>query len=340
MVVEPELASTFKVAARDTNTLSPVVRQAWDTGVLRVMTRHNPLTAKGAHISIVGHITSEELRRHLTSNEAANGFANRFLWLLVRRSKKLPDGGNLDPRDLAPHVSKLTAALVASRRQGEIRRNPKARELWRDIYDDLSEGEPGLAGAMLARSEAQVTRLSLVYALADGAASIHEQHLEAALELWHYSARSVRHLFGDTTGDPDADTIEQALRRNANGGLTRTDISRLFAGHATAARIDRALGVLTARGTIRVTREETGGRPVERWLPSLTSHLSPSQDWPQPPSDTVYHGPLGELVHLIEPHTEADPLAVLTQLLVAFGNAVGRTPSRPTGITPTSSPCL
>ena len=44
------------------------------------------------------------------------------------------------------------------------------------------------------------------------------------------------------------------------------------------------------------------------------------------PINSVYHGPLGELVQLIEPHTEADPLAILTQLLVAFGNAVGRTP--------------
>ena len=39
MVVEPEFASTFKVAGRETNTLSPVIRQAWDTGTLRTLTR-------------------------------------------------------------------------------------------------------------------------------------------------------------------------------------------------------------------------------------------------------------------------------------------------------------
>jgi hypothetical protein len=326
MVVEPELAATFKVAARDTNTLSPVIRQAWDTGTLRTLTRNNPLTAKGAHISIVGHITAEELKRHLTSTEAANGFANRFLWLLVRRSKKLPDGGNLDPKSLAPHVHKLAAALAAARKRGAMHRDPEARTRWHDAYDELSEGEPGLAGAILARSEAQVTRLSLVYALADGADIIGRQHLEAALELWDYSARSVRHLFGNTTGDPDADQIDAALRRNGNGGLTRSDISALFGRHASSARLDRALGTLTARGAARVTREETGGRPVERWLSSHLSLTSPSQDWPAPPSDTAYHGPLGELVHLINPHTEADPVAILTQLLVAFGNSIGRTP--------------
>jgi len=38
----------------------------------------------------------------------------------------------------------------------------------------------------------------------------------------------------------------------------------------------------------------------------------------------VYHQLLGEIVTRIAPHTEADPVAILTQLLVAFGAAVGR----------------
>jgi hypothetical protein len=38
------------------------------------------------------------------------------------------------------------------------------------------------------------------------------------------------------------------------------------------------------------------------------------------------HGLAGEIVAAIDPFTEADPVAVLAQLLVAFGNAVGRAP--------------
>jgi hypothetical protein len=181
---------------------------------------------------------------------------------------------------------------------------------------------------MLARSEAQVTRLSLIYALADEAGEIDRPHLEAALALWDYSARSVRHLFGETTGDPDADTIDAALRRNPDG-LTRTELSALFGRHVSAARLDRALTNLHSRGAAAATRDPTGGRPVERWVSSLSSHISHSQDWPTAPTEAVYHGPIGGLVRVLEPHTEADPLAVLTQLLVAYGNAVGRTPHVP-----------
>ena len=46
--------------------------------------------------------------------------------------------------------------------------------------------------------------------------------------------------------------------------------------------------------------------------------------WPAPPDRAVYHELLGEIVGRIAPHTEADPVAILTQLLVSFGAAVGR----------------
>ncbi len=46
--------------------------------------------------------------------------------------------------------------------------------------------------------------------------------------------------------------------------------------------------------------------------------------WPTPPGEAVYHELLGEIVNTISPHTEADPVAILTQLLVSLGAAVGR----------------
>jgi hypothetical protein len=46
--------------------------------------------------------------------------------------------------------------------------------------------------------------------------------------------------------------------------------------------------------------------------------------WPAPPGPAAYHGILGEIVARLAPATEADPVAILAQLLVAFGTAVGR----------------
>jgi hypothetical protein len=58
--------------------------------------------------------------------------------------------------------------------------------------------------------------------------------------------------------------------------------------------------------------------------PADTAVLPAPAGWPSPPPPAVYHELLGEIVARITPHTEADPVAILTQLLVAFGAAVGR----------------
>ena len=265
LVSEPELVRVLKVMTRETNTLSPIVRQAWDGGRLRVMTRTNPSKATDAHISIIGHISKEELLRHLTETEAAGGFANRFLWLMVHRSKELPFGGEWDTVDTAPLVQWLSEALEFGKGAGEIVWGESATDAWCEVYGCLSEGKPGLFGAVVGRAEAQVVRLAALYAVMDESYSIEQEHLEAALALWEYAEASARYIFGDATGDPVADQIAKALKAAGNEGMTRTEISHLFGRNQIAERINRALMVLLKAGRVRREREKTEGRAAERW---------------------------------------------------------------------------
>jgi hypothetical protein len=130
-VVEGEFANVLRVMGREGNTLSPVIRSAWDSGNLRSITKNAPARATDAHISILGHITRDELRRLLTETESANGFGNRFLWLAVRRSKCLPEGGNLDDDNLNDLVLQIHEAIEFARMAGLVRRDDDARKLWR-----------------------------------------------------------------------------------------------------------------------------------------------------------------------------------------------------------------
>lgn len=116
LVVEPEFARVLQVIERETNTLSAVIRQAWDSGHLQNMSINSPLVATGAHISIVGHITQAELSRFLTDTAVASGFANRFLWTCVKRSKLLPEGGELHRVDLSDFGRHLSAIVNCARR--------------------------------------------------------------------------------------------------------------------------------------------------------------------------------------------------------------------------------
>jgi hypothetical protein len=263
LVIEPELAVVLRVIAREANILSGLIRQAWDAGDLGTLTKHSPLRATGAHVSLIGHITEEEVRRYLTETERANGFANRFLWLLVRRSKALPDGAPVPDAVLAPLLDALRQAVAFSETVGELARDEDARALWSEVYPALSEGEPGMVGAILNRAEAQVLRLSTLYAVLDRSAAIRVPHLRAALALWDYAERSARRIFGRRLGVPLADVLLEALR--ARGPLTATAISGLFGRHRSAEELHQALDLLCDLGLVTSHVEATGGRSATLW---------------------------------------------------------------------------
>jgi len=265
-VYEPEFASVLKVMARDGNTLSPVLRAAWDgERVLRTLTKNSPTQATDAHISLVGDITPDELRRLLDRTEVANGFLNRFLLVCARRSKLLPDGGSLAEEDLKGLAAELHAILVKAEGIGEMRRSPAARDLWHEMYPALTAGRPGLLGAVLSRAEAHVLRLSMIYALLDASAVIGPEHLRAARAVWDYCAASAQYVFGDALGDPVGDAILAALRSAGGDGLTRSEIYDLFGRHVSRDRIARTLAQLDGLRLACCTREQTEGRPREVW---------------------------------------------------------------------------
>jgi hypothetical protein len=266
LVVEPELASVLKASAREANTLSPVLRNAWDGRVLQVITKHDPARASGAHVSIIGHITADELVRHVPGLEMANGFINRFLIIAVRRVRLLPEGGEPEPAALAPLLGRLRAALAHARSPRALRLDDQARTLWWDTYGPLSAGRPGLLGAVLGRPEAHVVRLALIHAALDHADAIGVTHLRAALALWDYATRSAAFVFGERVGERVADEIWRAICDH-DGPITRSQIRDLFERNKTKAEIDAALDTLVAAGRIERGTLPGRGRPTEVWSP-------------------------------------------------------------------------
>ena len=120
---------------------------------------------------------------------------------------------------------------------------------------------------MTGRGEAQVVRLSTLYALLDGSDLIRIEHLMAAQEVWGYCEESVRYIFGDVFGDETADAIMKALR-NVPEGMTQTEINRSFGGHKAPAEMARALSFLRGKGQIeqeKLGKDVTGGRAAIRW---------------------------------------------------------------------------
>jgi len=265
LIVEPEFASVLKQTTRDINTLSPVLRSAWDGRPLAILTRTAPARSSAAHISLIGHITHIELRHHANTVELSNGFLNRFLLLACRRVRLLPEGGHPDPLAATDLPQRLARNLVQARDIGQLRLDCDARHLWHDAYTQLSQPVPGITGQVTARAEAHVIRLALIYALINGAAEINTSHLTAALALHDYAARSAAWALANSSGDPLTEQVHAALQDRLPAGLTRTEIHDLLHRNHPAADLRRALATLADTG--RATRRtiQTSGRPAELW---------------------------------------------------------------------------
>ena len=270
LVKEEEFGSVLKVMLRESNTLSAVLRSAWDLGgsdILQVMTKNSPNTATGAHIGILGHITKDELLRHLEDTEAANGFANRFLWLLVKRSKILPFGGIPDEVALEALAVKMRLFITWAGQQGDGRLewSEDGRAAWAAVYGALSGEIPGMAGALLARAEAQVLRMAGLYAVLNRSREISAEHLGAALAVWEYCEDSSTGIFGGRFGDPIADALLKELRQEPEG-LSKSELSNLLGRNASAARLETALNLLLSSGRVQVFERKAvsgKGRPAQ-----------------------------------------------------------------------------
>jgi DNA-binding transcriptional ArsR family regulator len=193
----------------------------------------------------------------------------------------LPEGGRIADVDLAPLLRRLNEAATFAMQTDEIRRDESARALWHEVYPELSEGRPGLLGAITARAEAQVMRLSALYALLDRSALVTREHLMAALALWDYSERSAAFIFGEALGDPTADEILRSLRQTPEG-LTRTSIRDLFGRNRSGGELGRAIAVLAEHGLIVRAESEhyEAGRPAEIWKATATTKTTKTTKHP------------------------------------------------------------
>jgi len=264
-ITETEFGQVLRLFKRENNTLPTTLRTAWDGGNLASLQRNSSLYASDTHISVVGHVTQPELVRLLSDVEIFSGTGNRFLWALVKRSKVLPHGGSA--LDLSPQGIQLGAALVASRSVGRMKRDAAADRLWERFYFESADADaPGLAGAIIARAEAQVLRLSMIYALIDGASIIDEQHLAAAIAVWRYCAESAAIIFGKVAIDPLKQKVLELLQA-APHGMTRTDLHAATGRNCKAAELLRVLADLRDAGKAVADTDPTGqrGRPSERW---------------------------------------------------------------------------
>ena len=249
-IIESEFARTLKTMKREGNSLSAILRDAWDVGDIASMTKGNPLRASGVHLGITTHITSDELRQTMADVDAVNGFANRFLWSFVTKSKSLPFGGDdLDTSSLRQRVAEV---VEKAKTIGRMTRSSEANTLWALGYKSLTdEKESPVWDSVTSRAEGQVLRLSMLFALLDCTPVIEVGHLRSALAVWSFCDDSARLLFSDVKTKPESFESKIVGHVRNQPGLTRTELRDKF-HHSTKMTdlFNRTLADLISRNVI------------------------------------------------------------------------------------------
>lgn len=261
IVLDGEFAGALKAMKRESNTLSAILRSAWDTGNISPLTKNNPIRVTNGHVSFVSHITNPELHTCLSESDSLNGFSNRILWICTRRQGSVPFPPRLSEEALREIGTILSQAIKLAAKVREMSLDSDAREIFRQAYPILTSERPGLFGAATSRAEAQTLRLAMILAIIDESPSIRKEDMTRALHCWRYAEQSALFIFGDREPDPRAEKILNFLR--AGEKTTTQIINELFCKNGKG--IADVLEHLQSTGKITSRKEKTGKKPSTFW---------------------------------------------------------------------------
>lgn len=270
---ETEFARLLETCYRKGSTVGPALRMGWDKTTFEVVNKNSPIRAQ-AMISLVGHITPQELLTTLSDRDLSNGFANRILWVRAESSKDVPDTGTkFDWSHLAQRLrqSEHIASVI-----GELDFDAEARELWHSVYPQLKNRPDNVFGKVTARARPNVKRMAMIYALLPPtshgvigttalellqANKIGILPLQAALAAWHYAEDSAQVTFAGSSVARSEETLKVkiAVAKN-NGKLTSSQLHSLFSRKTQDERIEVAL-----RAGLKPYEQQTKGRPITMW---------------------------------------------------------------------------
>lgn len=262
IIILSEFASMLQVKRREGNTLSPLIRDAWDSRPLEILTKHSPMKCTNYHLGLIGHITLNELQTLVGATDYSNGLLNRFLFVYVQRHAVLPNPPGLGESELANFKSRVRTLMESVSQISEVKMTRASEDIWTELYTAITtiEDENNKVEDMIARSEAYVLRLALIYALSDGKSIIEPEHLFAAYAAWGYCYNSTKFILNNYYGL--AKKIIKYLKEQVVA-VNKTDLFNAFNNNVSKQDLDRTLQYLVSQQIIAIYPETTNGRPRE-----------------------------------------------------------------------------
>ena len=267
LCAEGEFGAALRAFQRQGNTLSRIIRSALDGTNLGPLVKHNRTFASNPHICLMAHITRHELIGLLGNSDIFNGFANRFMWMAVRRGPSRRPRSRCRMRTLKPspkrssHASSPTRTAGEGSRAGSVRSN-SAEDYRRPVIRNSRSMAPVLRcrhrpdGGRRLRVCRWSTPNSMVLTLSRKNTSRRRADLLGTCRSRSWPATSLAARRPIRPRNESSEALAEGLRHN--------DIVDLFNGHLPG-QVGRVLGDLQSRESHFSTIEETGGRPRKVW---------------------------------------------------------------------------
>ena len=264
LVLQTEFATVLRVAERPSSTLSPNLRDLYDMGPVRNLTKGETLTASRHHVALIGHITPTELRHSMKGTALSNGFGSRLLMVASRRSRLISRPASVDTSVLTGLAGQLRDVVEAARGLDAVGMTDEALDRWDRLYPEIENRQlPPVAAALTHRASPLTLRVALLHALLAGRSNIDATDLDVAAELVRYGTDTALHVFGDRLSDERAETLLEATRRAGAEGLTGRQRAQLFSNNLDASALNELMDSLVSVGLCAVVspQRQGGGRP-------------------------------------------------------------------------------
>lgn len=301
-IIEPEFANILQQTRREGNTLSPALRELFDSNGLKPATKGNRLGVDAPHCALSAGITPSELTAGIPLRELLNGFANRIVMIHAERIQVIPFPQAVQ-QDVVEYLAERIIEVIdfAHNKMGgdgcsvQMSISSTAVDVYRSLYlGELSpQFEDDKVMTLLERRAPVLLRMAMIFASTDMTTEIQERHIHAATAWTRYWSDSVKYIFSSTKDDSCSDEISDLAEKIVKFLSNRVDASRTeitvgcFGGHVVKPKLDKALGLLMTCAPPRVVlnvvpRANGPGSPTKRYrlaaIHAKSANAVPPQD--------------------------------------------------------------
>jgi hypothetical protein len=276
-----EFSKVLKAINWANNNLEEVLCECWDCkSAINSTNKKDDFFAENPFVSIFGNTTPRALKVYLGILQQENGFGNRFLWPMVRKTRveSFPeDVGWYQHQNVLKHFGEVLewARKLKEQAPPEGILMGWANDGVRDLWDSFCKSYDKISNVLLARRKPIVLRLASNFAVFEKSLKVGVKHLEAGMEHWRYNVDSIDHNFGDDIciTNPKTKAMFWLLQKAPIGPSGSPELSRTalstgaFRGNqASPVEVQQAFHGLLEAKVARFEMRKGLGRATEMWI--------------------------------------------------------------------------